>query len=53
MKVKNVRNPAPWSAGDMTVAANDNCNYYVTVRGNKHFYPNARQLIQAALAGVA
>jgi len=52
MKVKNVRNPAPTYAGKQK-PAEENCNYYVSVKGNKHFYPSARLLIQAALAGVA
>jgi hypothetical protein len=51
MKVKNVKESAPWSAEQDSMT--DACNYYVTVRGNKHFYSDARQLIQAALAGVA
>lgn len=52
MKVKkNVRNPAPQhGAGRYSMV---DCNYYVVVRGNKHFYITSRQLIQAALAGVA
>lgn len=52
MKVKNVRSLAPQSARDYGSVV-DACNYYVSVRGNKHFYPDARQLIQDALAGVA
>jgi hypothetical protein len=50
MKIK-VRNPAPVSAGKMDLFKDT--KYYVNVSGIKHFYPDARQLIQAALAGVA
>ena len=48
--VKNGRNPAPVSAGKNV---KEMTNYYLVVRGNKHFYPDVQTLIRDALAGVA
>jgi hypothetical protein len=49
-KIKNVRSPAPSNAEHNRTEV---YNYYVVLKGNKHFYGSPRQLIQAALAGVA